>query len=205
MDTPTDAQIKALTAQLKCPDPESEGRDGRISMVVGNIGIPDPQGDMFMPGSIGRQNVLISPWQHGVWRGAIPIGKGVIYEDGDKIQFEGQFNMELEDARNTFSAIAFAPELIEASIGFLRQVTQRKTYEGKSVNGLVKVLAKEVTMAIAGVQPGTHVTALKAEEEPPPEAAQEVPAEPEPTEQLPSAEFIEAQIQLASLLEENHG
>ena len=80
---------------FRCPDPENEGREGYIRLKVGDVDKIDANGDILRAGSVGRQKVLISPYQHGVWRGAIPIGRGVIYEKDKEILFDGNLNMEL--------------------------------------------------------------------------------------------------------------
>ena len=190
-------EIILKTTVLKCPDPESEGREGALSMVVATIGAVDKHGDVFVEGSVGRQDVLISQFQHSIWSGGLPIGKGVMYESGNQILCEAQLNMELEIARNTYSAIKFAQELIEVSTGFKLLKYSFGQQDGQTVCYLEQVKAHEASPVIVGAGVGTGVVAMKS--------AELQAYEQEQRKALPTARFINASEELRRLLEDNHG
>lgn len=157
-----ETRTKTITAAVKCPDPADDSRTGQLSLVVATLGAIDKHDEVVQAGSIGRQDVVISPFQHGVWRGGVPIGKGVLYEQGGLVQFDGTLNMELSTARDNWSAIAFAKELTEVSFGFRVLRHSFGQQEGRPVVFLHEIKAYEVSPVMLGAGVGTGVTAIKS-------------------------------------------
>ena len=162
MTTTAPADIRRKTAAIKCPDPDDDSRLGQIQFVVATLDAVDKQGDVFLPGSVGRQDVLISQFQHAIWMGAVPIGKGVVYEQGGQVLCDAQLNMELSQAREVWSAIAFAPELIEASIGFQPTKYGWGERDGQRVCLFEKTHFWEASPVIVGAGVDTGVNHIKA-------------------------------------------
>ena len=157
-----DAILKAAPLVIKCPDPESEGRTGAISMDVATLDVVDRDWEIIASGSVGRQDVMISPFQHGLGRGQLPIGRGVLYEAEGKLKFDGQLNMELQTARDTWASLEPVADLVEVSFGFLS--LKRDWVEQDSITALrhLELKAKEVSPVIVGAGIGTGITGIKA-------------------------------------------
>ena len=186
MDTP---QTKSLL--LKCPD--LSDAEGRVSLKVATLGVIDRDGDVIVAGAVGRKEVLLGPFQHRIMQGAPPIGRGVLYEQDGELRFDGQFNLEMTSAQETFSAMRFAPELTEVSFGFYT-VKQSPGMVGTTpANFLEELDPFEVSPVLRGAGIGTGVRDIKSAEEPAPAVA------------LPSADIIVAQMALSRLPKEFSG
>ena len=194
----------ALTT--KCPDPESEGREGRISLVVATLDVIDKDLDVIRSGAIGRQEVVIAPFQHGLERGELPIGRGVVYEEDGLVKFDGQLNMELEAARNTWAAIEPVQDLLEVSFGFHTTDESWTDVNGQRIRNHNKIDAREVCIVIVGAGIGTGITDMKAHnpapELPGPDAAIYIDGIRYPINQLPTADHIQAVQQLTRIAQQ---
>jgi hypothetical protein len=92
---------------------------GVIRAVIATLNVIDKDGDVTLPGAFGEQEVVVVPahdWSH------IPIGKGVIREEGNQAIAEIQMNMGIASGQEWFTALKFDLEkgkpLQEWSYGF---------------------------------------------------------------------------------------
>lgn len=139
--------------------------EGTLSLVVATLGVLDKDGDIIAHGSVGEQECLLSQFQHSIWNGAIPIGRGKVYEDGDLLKWDGNFFMQLADACNTWQAIAAAKDLLEVSFGFSvlrRSWVDPPTGGGFSVRQLDELKVWECSPVVAGAGIGTGIEAIKS-------------------------------------------
>ena len=166
-------QSKILS--LKCPgDPHGDGSGccmgedapgGYLKAVFCWFGEEDKDGDIIHAGAVGNQNVWLSAFGHTSWRGELPIGKGRVYEEGNKAVFEGHFNMAYDKAADTYSTMEFAPELMEFSWGF--DITEY-TYTDNGGSAwdrtlnIYKTTIYEVSPVLVGAGNNTGVEMLKA-------------------------------------------
>ena len=141
-----------------------------------------------MPGAIGKQDVHLSGYGHSIWGGNPPIGKGRVYEEGDQAIFEGQFNLEMRDAAETYAAIKFNPDMQEFSWGFNAEF-KPGDHGGRRVNYIENTKIYEVSPVVVGAGIGTGVLDIKE-------------ASPEPEIKLDSPATINAKLLLASLAEQ---
>jgi hypothetical protein len=100
-------------------DSKSVKADGSFKAIIATMGVVDKDGDVTKPGFFGKQGVVVVPvhdWNH------VPIGKATITEEGDKAVAEGKVNMDIQSAKDWFSAMKFDLEngdpLMEWSYGF---------------------------------------------------------------------------------------
>ena len=148
--------------------------DGYLKCVFATLDVTDKDGDVVMHGSVGNQNVHISPLGHAVWDGHLPIGKGVAYEDGNLAVMEGMFNLEIQAGRDCYSAIKFAPELYQFSWGF------QATRKPGSHAYIERTKIWEVSPVLIGAGVNTRVLAVKSTEPEPEETPEEeIPEEQE--------------------------
>ncbi len=103
--------------------------DGTFKCVFATMGVVDKDGDVSMPGFFGKQACVVVPVHN--WAN-VPIGKAAIYEQGNEAIAEGKINLEIDDAKDWFSAMQFdlaeGEPLMEWSYGF-------KTLDGGSQSG----------------------------------------------------------------------
>ena len=150
--------------ETKCPNSEC-GCDGKgfLKATFATLGVVDKDGDVVHKGAIGKQDVLISAYQHKSWDGALPVGKGRVYEKGDLAIFEGHFNMELQSGHDHYTALKFAPELAQFSWGFnTTKHDYEKTDDGWLIMNIRETKIFEVSPVLVGAGVGTGVMEMKS-------------------------------------------
>ena len=166
---PDKPELKFFKPELKCPDPDDKSRVGQMTMTIATLDVVDRHWDVIRPGALGgKQVVHLSPFQHALWDGGhVPIGAAVMYESGDKLMADAEFNMELAQARETWSAISFAlksaPDLLECSFGFRVDKCSYGEWKGEYVRFLEAYTAKEVCPVLFGAGIDTGIAELKSE------------------------------------------
>ena len=125
----------------------------------------DKDGDVTLKGAFTKgQAVVVSAYGHGSWEGRLPVGKGVIREEGDQAIAELQFFMDTTHGLDTFKTVAELSEddLQEWSYSLHDVVAERGKVAGKSVRILRKVgLVKEVSPVLMGAGVETRTLAVK--------------------------------------------
>lgn len=86
-----------FTAEL---DPEGAA-PGSFTATVAHIGAINANGWGLEPGAVGRQEVILSNWNHSSTGGILsagepPVGSGVFYEDGGLLKADGQYWLDDE-------------------------------------------------------------------------------------------------------------
>lgn len=158
--------------KLFSPELKAAGPDGTASFVIATLEVVDSDGDVTMRGFFGRQHVSVLPAHD--W-GSVPLGKGVVHEDGKEAVAEVKFNLDIEAARDWHSAIVFdlehPPSLQEYSYGFtiLDGGSSPGTWGGEKVrvlhplaNGRPGVKVHEVSPVLVGAGVGTRTLAAKS-------------------------------------------
>src|SRR5205823_48499 len=106
--------FKSFTPQIK-----AVGSAGTVTFVVATLNVIDSDGDVTVPGAFGRQNVPMIPAHD--WS-SVPIGKGLLFEQGSEAIVDAQLNLAVAEARSWFDAIKFdvehPPPLQEYSYGY---------------------------------------------------------------------------------------
>jgi hypothetical protein len=180
-------ETKAISVELKDAD------KGIVLARFATLGVKDLDGDIIAPGSIGKQKVVVSPYGHRVWDGAIPVGKGTVSEEGNEALADVRFFLDTQSGREHFTVLKELGGEQEWSFGF--DVTewaepneeQRQTGVRRVIKGL-KI--HEVSPVLIGAGIGTATLATKEAPEPeaaPPAVEPEAVAEPEP-EPVPEVE-----------------
>lgn len=149
---------KSLTG-LKVIDDQK----GEVEAVFAVLGVKDHDGDVTVKGAFtDGEQVKISAYEHALWKGEMPVGKGVIHEVGDNVILKGQFFMDTTAGRDTFNTVKAMGDLQEWSYGYKTLEEEHGTYEGKSANIIKKQQVFEVSPVNLGAGIGTHTTAVKA-------------------------------------------
>lgn len=159
---------KAFKPQIKALSERGEGL-----VVVATLGVKDKDNDVTLPGFFGRQDVQMVPshqWGH------VPLGKGVLSEQGDEALYEFAMNLKVPAAADWYEAMKFdldhAPSLQEYSYAFsLREGGWRfGEWEGQQVRFLQPAAGggpgaqvHEVSPVLRGAGEGTRTLDLKGE------------------------------------------
>lgn len=108
--------VKSFQPSIKAVDTSGAGT---ATIKIASFGEMDKDGDVTQPGFFGTQHVQFVPthnWDH-VW-----LGKGRVYEKSDGAYCDVKFNMDIQAARDWYSAIKFdyenPPSLAQYSYGY---------------------------------------------------------------------------------------
>ncbi len=144
---------------------KAAGDDGSFEAVIATFGVVDKDGDVVEPGAFGSHPVPVLPAhdpQH------VPLGKTIIEERGDLAVAVGQFNLEIEAARDWHSSIKFdlanmTPAVQEWSWGFRPIKAAPGQVDGIQVRRLVEIDQREVSPVLRGASVGTATLSAKAD------------------------------------------
>lgn len=152
---------KSLTPrEVDLPD------EGRIIATFATLNTVDKDGDILARDSIGLQDVIVSQYDHAVWKGDLPIGKGTVTESGNHAIADLELFMANETAREHFEVIKGLGDKGQWSFGFSiigkdkPTAEQRKAGAKRIITG-TKVFEVSPVFRAAGV--GTRTIAAKNE------------------------------------------
>ena len=141
------------------------GDDGSFEAVVATLGVVDHQGDVIERGAFRGHPIPILP-SHDA--NHVPLGKAQIVERGDQAIAEGQFNLDIEAARNWHSSLKFdltkvQPAVQEWSWGFTvkGQDAKRDTLDGRPIRRLLKLDERELSPVLRGASIGSGTLSVK--------------------------------------------
>ena len=80
----------------------------KIELIIARGGLIEP-----------RRAAVISAWSHsavGFAAAMHPVGKGFVFEEGNFLIAEGQYDMEMQAARDAWRAVQMLRETVEFSI-----------------------------------------------------------------------------------------
>jgi hypothetical protein len=94
-------------------------KKGSFTAKIITLNVVDKDGDVTLPGAVPNgKEILISSYMHGSWSGGLPVGKGIVREEGDSVYVDGEFNLNTDIGKEHYETLKFAPELSEWSYGF---------------------------------------------------------------------------------------
>lgn len=127
----------------------------------------DKDGDVTLKGAFpDGAEVVISAYGHQSWKGALPVGKGVIREEGDEAIVTAEFFLDTTHGRDTFNTVKGLGELQEWSYSLHDVKAERSTVKGRRVRVLKKIgLVKEVSPTLRGAGIDTRTLATKSADE----------------------------------------
>lgn len=139
-------------------------KPGAFIARIATLKVIDKDGDVTLPGAFPEgKTILISAYMHGSWMGELPVGKGVIHEQGEEVLVEGDFNLNSDTGKEHYETIKFAPDLQEWSYGFkIIDAEEDTEYEGNHVNRILKKLdVFEASPVLRGAGMNTATLAIK--------------------------------------------
>jgi len=139
---------------------------GTVSAVFASFDVIDRDGDVTVKGAFtDGQEVVISAYGHGSWKGELPVGKGVIRIDGNDAVLDGQFFMDTTHGRETFATVKQLGDLGEWSYSLHDVKSDRGDFQGRKVRFLRSIGVKEVSPVIRGAGTTTRTIETKSDSE----------------------------------------
>ena len=166
-------QLKTITVQgVEFLKAEGDTPEGYVRSVFATMDVVDLHNDVMVPGSIGKQKVRMSAYNHGSWpgffsEGAYPVGKGEIYEDeigGKKVAiFEGQMFMDMDSPGELYKLLKNMGAMQEWSFSLENIKAERGERNGQEVTLIKKVSVHEVSPVFKGAGVRTRTLSVKSD------------------------------------------
>ncbi len=143
---------------------------GTFIATIATFNTVDKDKDVTFPGAfpVGA-HVVVSAYGHRSWKGALPVGKGVIGADDSTAWLDGRFFINTRAGADTYTTIKHLGPLQQWSYGYdlLEGITatdpRLRAYPGAR-RGLVRLAVHEVSPVLAGAGIGTHTEYIKRRE-----------------------------------------
>ncbi|HWP38937.1 MAG TPA: HK97 family phage prohead protease [Gemmatimonadales bacterium] len=154
---------KSLDLELK------DESTGEVEARFARLNVADHDGDVTLPGAFeAGTEVPITHYGHQTYlAGALPVGKGTLYETGDEVRLRGRLFLDTQAGRDHFAVLKHLGRLQQWSYEF--EVLKRgEVSEDLRAKGVRRVLEKVRVFGVAPVLVGagvdTATLAVKAEE-----------------------------------------
>jgi hypothetical protein len=136
---------------------------GEVSAVFATLNVVDGDDDVTPNGAFeDGAEVVISSYQHTSWGGALPVGKGTIRETKSEAILDGQFFMDTQVGRDTFTVVKQLGARQQWSYGYDVLESDRGKFDGRDVRFLKKLKVHEVSPVLVGSGVNTRTLAVKA-------------------------------------------
>lgn len=152
-------KTKTFTAPIELKA-DGEGEPGEFTAVFSRFNVVDHDGDVTIPGAFkDGQQVRIAYWGHR-WQD-LPVGRGVIHQDGEKAWVDGKFFLDTIAGKETYQTVKNLEELQEWSYGFDVEEAEPGVFDGQDVVFLRRLEVYEVSPVLLGAGIGTGTTDIK--------------------------------------------
>jgi len=150
---------KVYKGQIKFKKDADETGEFRAEFATLNV--VDHDGDVTVPGAFqDGQETLIEAWNHNY--GQLPVGKGVIHEDGDKAVVEGFFFLDTQGGLEHYKTVKALGSLQEWSYTFDVEDSGYGEFDDQDVQFLRKLDVWGVAPVERGAGIDTRTTDIKA-------------------------------------------
>ena len=162
-------EYKQFTVDMSPDGFGSDAPEGNILAKVATLGIPDYEDDVIMPGSVGRQEIFVSSWNHNckqLFTNNPPVGRGVIYEDNNSLIADMKFFIDLEDGAKAYQRVKNLNNLCRWSIAY---TVKEAEYKELVDDGNYRLLRYMTDLTVDEASPvdnpggvGTHTIDVKS-------------------------------------------
>jgi len=155
----TMAERKTFRAPIEFK--EDADKTGAFRAEFATLNVIDHDRDVTESGAFrDGQETLIESWNHNY--GQLPVGKGVIHEDGDKAVIEGQFFLDTQGGLEHYKTVKALGELQEWSYTFDIEDSGFGEFDDQDVRFLRKLDVWGVAPVQRGAGIDTRTTDIKA-------------------------------------------
>lgn len=148
--------------QVHFEDLKFDDVEGSVTALFAPFNVVDKQNDLTLPGAFGEQDVVIGAYGHRSWDGALPVGKGRIFETAEGGVVEAKFNLDSVAGRETYLTIKHLEDLQEWSYSLEDVESTLQTIGGKTVRVISAVTVLEVSPVLMGAGRGTRTLSIKS-------------------------------------------
>jgi len=129
---------------------------GEFRAEFATLNVVDHDGDVTVPGAFRvGQEAIIEAWNHGYDK--LPVGMGVIREEGDKAVVDGRFFLDTSSGLEHYKVVKALGPLAEWSYTFNILDSKLGTFEQDSEKRRVRFLRKLDVWGVAPVQRGAGI------------------------------------------------
>jgi hypothetical protein len=141
---------------------KSADETGEFRAEFATLNVIDHDGDVTVPGAFrDGQETLIEAWNHNY--GQLPVGKGIIHEDGDKAVVEGSFFLDTQGGLEHYKTVKALGKLQEWSYTFDIEDSGYGEFDGQDVQFLRKLDVWGVAPVERGAGIDTRTTDIKSQ------------------------------------------
>ena len=95
-----------------------EENRGAVEAIIAHIGARNDNGNLYLKGSIGKQRIMVSRWNHSAYLGTEPpVTWGEVSEEGNDVVLRAQYDMTDPRQAEAYRVIEAGGENLEWSIG----------------------------------------------------------------------------------------
>lgn len=137
---------------------------GEFRAVIATTNVVDKDQDLTLPGAFGEQQIRVSAYGHGSWGdglGALPVGRGRLYEQDDSAIAEGQFFLDTQAGLETYRTVKNMGDLQEWSYALPEIDYEYRDIDGERVRVLKRIVVPEVSPVLIGAGIGTRTLEIK--------------------------------------------
>ena len=143
---------------------EGESGSGAIRVEFATLNVVDKDGDVTLPGAIGKQDVRIQPYGHDTYSAS--IGKGSVSEIGGKAVLEGMLNLAMPEGKSAYESLKFdiehGPSLQEWSYTFKLLEWDYRELDGEPSRHLKSLKIYSVDPVFIGAGDNTRTLSVKS-------------------------------------------
>lgn len=153
---------KAMNAKtFKLKNLKVDEKDGSFTAVFATLNVVDKDGDLTLPGAFGDQEVPIGAYGHGSWQGALPVGKGRVFEKEEEALVEGRFFLDTTLGSDTYKTIKEMGDLQEWSYALPEIDFEFREEDGRRIRVLKRITVGEVSPVLLAAGEGTRTLNIK--------------------------------------------
>ena len=163
-------RIKSIRpSTIKFEKDENDQPTGKFKATFATMDVIDLHGDLLEKGSIGKQAVRISDYDHSSWggffsAGNLPVGKGRIYEYNGEARVDGQLFMDMERGQELYKLLKNMGNMQEWSFSLENVKGEKKERDGKEYFSIKSVSVHEVSPVFKGAGMNTRTLQVKEAE-----------------------------------------
>lgn len=138
--------------------------DGSFTALIARFGEVNRNGAMYLPGAFGKQDGVLSPYNHSSMReGALPVGEGVTEERGKVVVVNGRYYLDGPDSETAYNRVKSLGKRAQWSFGFTIEKAKAKLAEGgKSYLEVAKIGMLEFSPVLMGANRATGTLSINS-------------------------------------------
>lgn len=134
--------------------------EGYLEAVFSTFDIIDRDGDVVKSTALKDGTEIPLVWSHD-W--SKPIGKGTIYNDGQRATFKGNFFLDTVQGSEAYKTVKNMGDLQQYSWGFSVIKQEKGTVDSRTVNIITEAEPFEVSPVLVGANQQTETLAIKSQ------------------------------------------